>query len=169
MDLKARIVGQLGFVRGLTERILSDFKSPDDFVYQVDPNTNHVLWLAGHLGVVENFMIRQFDPTKAVETAGYRDQFGIGSRPIGDLSAYPPVEEVLAFMRERRAALLALVAPLGDADLLRPCPPGAPAFMTDLASVLEAAVWHEAMHTGQMTVVRRALGHPPIVDRPPPT
>ena len=52
---------------------------------------------------------------------------------------------------------------LSEDDLNRPCPPGGPGVLTDVASVFELSSWHEGMHSGQLTMLRRALGHPPNV------
>lgn len=167
MRLAERLLQQLKTIRGLSERILADFHTPSEYTYQVYPQTNHALWFAGHMGLVDNFMLRQFDAREVREPAGYREKFGMGTRPTDQPGDYPPAAEVLAFMRERRETLLGLVAGLSDEQLAAPCPPGMPPFATDIASLLEMAVWHEALHAGQVTVIRRALGHPPLVDAPP--
>ena len=39
--------------------------------------------------------------------------------------------------------------------------------LPDFAAVFETAIWHEGLHCGQITVARRALGFPPLVDAPP--
>jgi uncharacterized damage-inducible protein DinB len=168
MPLRQRLKRQLETVRGMSESLLSAFKTPRDWTFQVHPQANHALWFAGHVGTVDNFMISLLAPEKAVEKPGYREKFGMGSRPTADPDAYPPPAEVLAFMRERRQAVLDLLAALEEEDLQRACPKGAPPMMPDMASVFEAAAWHEALHAGQVTVARRALGHPPMVDRPKP-
>jgi hypothetical protein len=66
-------------------------------------------------------------------------------------------------MRERREALLGVLDKLSDEDLAKPMPPGTPDFLSDVGSVFEAAVWHEGLHSGQLSVTRRALGHEPLM------
>src|SRR5581483_10381587 len=102
-------------------------------------------------------------PDKAQEPANYRDLFGMGSQPTNDPAKYPHPEDVLAYMRERRQTLLNEAEKLTDADLEKPMPKGAPAFLSDYASLLEMMSWHEGIHAGQLTVVRRALGYKPIL------
>ena len=92
--------------------------------------------------------------------------FGMGSQPTSDVDAFPPVDEVLSYMRDRRGELLKVLNSMSDADLARPKPEGAPDMFTDLASVFETAIWHEALHAGQVSVARRALGHAPLFDSP---
>jgi hypothetical protein len=65
-------------------------------------------------------------------------------------------------MRERRATLLNVLDGMSEEDLAKKTPNGAPDFLPDAASVFELAVWHEGQHSGQLTVARRALGHPPL-------
>jgi len=34
--------------------------------------------------------------------------------------------------------------------------------LADYAAVFEMAIWHEGLHSGQLSSVRRALGHGPV-------
>ena len=167
IDLKERLRQQLDLIRGISEQTLSVFETPEEWTHQVHPKANHALWFAGHVGIVDNFMLSRISPEKAAEPEGYREKFGMGSRPTSDPSDYPPIEEVLAFMRERRQVVLDVLDALGDDELTMPTPEGTPEFITDVASVFQTAVWHEALHLGQVTVARRALGFAPLVDAPP--
>ena len=40
-------------------------------------------------------------------------------------------------------------------------------FLPDLGSIFEIATWHEAMHLGQVTVIRRSLGNQPLFGAAP--
>lgn len=162
MQLKERLKSQLLKVRGLSEELLKAFNKPEEWTHQVAPNSNHALWFVGHMGVTDNFFLSMLDSSKVKDAEGYAERFGIGSQPVDDASAYPPVEEVLGYMRERRAALLEILDQMSEGDLGRSVPEGAPAMWTDFASVLETAIWHETMHAGQVTVARRALGNAPL-------
>ena len=65
--------------------------------------------------------------------------------------------------RDRRQALLAVLDKMSEEDLAKQVPPGGPAFLTDNASMFELLVWHEGLHTGQVSIARRALGHAPLM------
>ncbi len=166
MDLNTRLENQLNLVRGISEGLLAVFRTPEQWTHQVHPHANHALWFAGHVGTVDNFMIARLDAAKVAERTGYRERFGMGSRPTANPADYPPPEEVLQFMRERREVLLDILRELSEEELQKPAPPGTPEFMRDVASIFEAAAWHEALHAGQVTIARRSLGHPPMVDAP---
>jgi hypothetical protein len=163
MALKERFEARLKAARKYSEGLLSNFKTPEQWTHQVHPQANHALWFAGHMGVTDNFFLSVLDRTKCRELPGYNDKFGVGSQPTSDPRCYPPPEEVLAYMRERREALFCVLASLAEEDLSRPTPQGAPDFLSDFASVFETAIWHEGLHSGQVSVAHRALGNRPLI------
>ena len=162
MSLNQRLENQLNIVRGIAEQMLAAFETPEQWTLQVHDQANHALWFVGHIGTVDDFMLRMVNPEKTSVPDGYREKFGMGSQPTANPDDYPPVEEVFTYWRRQREALLATLAGLSDDDLAKPAPEGGPGFITDVASIFEAATWHEAMHLGQVTIARRALGHAPL-------
>ena len=162
MTLKERLQRNLANVRQVSERLLADFRTPEQWVFQVHPNCNHALWFAGHMAQLDNFFLSLVAPQRVRQLPEYQSRFGMGSQPSGDPTAYPPPQDVLATMRERRAALLAALDSMTDEDLAKKLPPGTPDFLSDVGSVFELAVWHEGQHNGQLTVARRALGYQPL-------
>ena len=160
--LKERLQRQLVSARQMSARLLEDFKTPEQWTTQVHPGCNHALWFAGHMGYVDNFFISVAAPDRAIKRQDMDEKFGMGSQPTSDPALYPPVAQVLEFMRERRQTLLDVLDKMTEADLSKPTPEGSPDFLSDLASVFEMAIWHEGMHSGQLTVARRALGHTPV-------
>jgi len=167
MELQQRILRQLNLVRGIHESLQQAFHTPAEWVFQVHPTANHALWVAGHIGTVDNFLLSIVAPDHMLVRPGYQEKFGMGSRPTSRPEDYPPPEEVCDYMRQTRASLLAILVSMDDARLRQPPGPNAPEFVTDVAAAFETAVWHESLHVGQMTVSRRALGHPSMVDTPP--
>jgi uncharacterized damage-inducible protein DinB len=168
MTPKEKLKVLLERARGASERMLADFKTPQQWTHQVCPGANHAMWFAGHMASVDNFFISFLSPDKKIELPGYQEKFGMGSTPVDDPAAYPAPEEVFAKMKDRRAALMSVLDRTPDADLDKPTPPGAPDFMKDIGSTFELLAWHEGVHTGQLSVARRSLGHQPIFTRPAP-
>ncbi len=162
MNLKERLQKQLSTARDYTEKLLADFKTPEQWTHQVHKNANHALWFAGHMAAGDNFFIGVIDPSKADKRPVYEEKFGMGSRPTSNPADYPPVEEILAYMRDRRKVLLDLLASLSEADLAKPTPKELEMLFSDVAGVFAMAVWHEGLHSGQISVARRALGHEPV-------
>jgi uncharacterized damage-inducible protein DinB len=163
MSLKERLKRQLTSARALSERLLADFKTPEDWTRQLHPGCNHALWFAGHMANTDNFLISMIAPERARENKEFGLKFGMGSQPSPNPADYPPPEEVLATMRERRQSLLSLLDGLSDDDLSQKTADGAPEFLSDFASVFELAIWHEGLHSGQLSLTRRALGHAPVM------
>ena len=156
MNVKERLKRQLVATRQMSDRMLADFQTPADWVYQVHPNCNHALWFVGHMASTDNFMISLIAPDQSRQIEGLAERFGMGSQPTNNAAAYPPAEEVLADMHERRAKLLEVLDGLSEEDLSKSTPKGAPDFLPDFASVFEMAIWHEGIHSGQLTVTRRS-------------
>jgi uncharacterized damage-inducible protein DinB len=162
MALKDRLLRQLKNTREMSERLLADFKTPQDWTFQVHPGCNHALWFAGHMATSDNFFLSLIAPDKKKEMPEFQTKFGMGSQPTNEPTAYPEAEGVLATMRERREALLSTLEGMCDDDLAKKTPDGAPDFLPDVGSVFEVAIWHEGRHSGQLSVARRALGHQPL-------
>jgi hypothetical protein len=163
MALKQRLTQQLLKARQMGERMLADFKTPQQWTHQVQPGVNHALWFAGHMAVSDNFFVSVLDPAQVKDLGESQRLFGVGSQPVDDPAHYPPPEAVLEQMRERRQTLLGILETLSDEDLAKKTPPGSPNFLADLGSVFEMAIWHEGVHTGQLSIARRAIGCEPLM------
>lgn len=162
MDYKPRLKALLEQARETSEKMLASFKTPQDWTYQVHPNANHAMWFTGHMASADNFFVGVVAPDKVTTLPpGYKEMFGMGSKPSPKPADYPPPEEVLKVFRDRRQALLAALDSLSESDLANP-PKGGPEFIKDFAGVFEMAIWHEGLHTGQLSIARRALGHAPL-------
>ena len=148
MSPKDRLRRQLVKTRELSERLLADFHSRQEWVHQVHPGCNHALWFAGHMANLDNFFLSLVAPEKSIHLDGFVPRFGMGSHPTSNPDDYPPPDEVLETMRERRQTLLRVLDELSEEDLSHPTPAGSPDFLTDYAAVFEMANWHEAMHAG---------------------
>ena len=104
MTLKERSQRNLSNMRQMSERLLADFRTPEQWVFQVHPSCNHALWFAGHMAQFDNFFISLVAPGPGKELPEFPAKFGMGSQPTSSPADYPPPETVLATMRERRQA-----------------------------------------------------------------
>lgn len=163
MSVKERLRRQLVTARKASEGMLAAFTEPEQWLFQVHPTANHALWFAGHMGVADNFFLSIVAPQHVRADETLAKAYGKGSRPSADPADNPPVRRVLDYMRDRRQALLASLEEMSEADLAKDSPVGRPDFFTDLASVFELAVWHEGLHSGQLSIARRALGNAPLM------
>jgi uncharacterized damage-inducible protein DinB len=163
MDLKQRILWQLQTIRQLGDQMLTAFTSPTDWTYQLFPSANHAMWIVGHLAMVDNSAISKLFPEKCVQNADYSEKFGRQSKPSPNSDDYPPAEELLSFRHDRRATLLNCITEMTPADFEKPVPSPKPPFIQTAGDLLSFLAVHEGMHTGQLSMCRRALGHAPIV------
>ncbi len=163
MSQATRLQTQLSNVRRLSEAFLKDFQKPEEWLFQVHPTANHALWFVGHMAVMDNFFVGLLDPRQAIDLGPYDDLFGMGSQPSPQMDDYPPPVEVLAAMRDRRRALLNLLSKLDDEALGTRMPPGLPEMWQDKAGIFESVIWHESLHAGQVSIARKSLGYPPIL------
>lgn len=162
MTLIDRLTAQLRMVRDMTEKILEAFQTPEEWTHQLAPGTNHALWFVGHMAASDNYFIGLVDPKRAKSMEQLDALFGTGSRPSGNPDDYPPAAEVLDAMHERRATWVELLQGLSDKQLGKPLPEDTPDFLTDVGSLFELTINHEWLHLGQVTLIRRALGHEPL-------
>jgi hypothetical protein len=88
-------------------------------------------------------------------------RFQKGSTPSPDPSDYPPSEEIVqVFHRVHRQALQEL-ATYSDQDLDVKLPEPHAVFDTKMGSVIFCSA-HEMLHAGQIGLIRRLIGKPPL-------
>ena len=167
MKLADRILRQLNEVRDRSEKLLSAFQTPEHWTHQLAAGTNHALWFAGHMAACDNWLIGIVATDRAKQMDDWYTLFGTGSRPTSDPDNYPPPAAVLDAMRERRGVLTEILNGLSDEELERAAPEAITDWCPDVGTIFEGSVWHEAMHAGQVTLIRRALGHEPLFSADP--
>jgi hypothetical protein len=163
---RERFVFWLGRTRALLEGMLADFTTPERWTFQLYEGANHALWIAGHLAFVDNAFVSLINPSKAIDLSAWAPIFGPGSQAVSNIEAYPPVDEVLTQLRERRAALVEAYLAATDEELNGPLPPGFPLPMEVVGEVANVAPSHESIHAGQLSMIRRHFGHQPVLPIP---
>lgn len=133
----------------------------DEPLVQPTPNGgNHPLWIIGHLALGESNLLDGFILGQPNRFPELEAMFGMGSTPVVDADKYPSMEELYAKFEAIRAASLAHLDTLSEADLDRPS--HAPAefgeFFGTVGACYAAMSNHVSFHTGQVADVRRAAG-----------
>ncbi len=123
---------------------------------------NHALWVAGHIADTDDFFWRTLTGKPSGLPAGWKEKFGGGSTPVDDPKAYPPLAEVKRVLADRREALVAYFRSLDGKTLQSPSPEKVKFFGPTYAALPGSIAWHEGLHTGQITMVRKGLGMPPL-------
>ena len=152
----------LDLARRQTLRLAQDIP-PDKLCHQPVPNANHALWVLGHLAVSDDYFQSQLGGRKPVLDESWNKLFATGSKPTSNRSAYPKLDEVKAGMERSRKALLDWLGSLDDRKLMSPMPANWTEFAPTFAALAGTVAWHEGLHAGQLSVVRRSLGLPPTM------
>ena len=158
------LVDRLKAARGWTLGLLEDIEASAWFAMP-GPGIGHVAWQVGHLtsSQVALIHVRCFDKSyDAVLPSGFREAFGKGSTPVASRGAYPAVAEIRTAFDRIQAEALELIAGMPETELA--LPPGSdphPLFTTKRGAIATAAL-HETFHAGQIALIRRLSGKPPL-------
>jgi hypothetical protein len=145
----------------MLEWYVSDLSDADLLVRPV-PAANHIAWQLGHLIVGEPFLVRSELPDAAFPDlpAGFAEQHTKETCTSDSPADFRTKAEYLDLSKKNRAATLATLDTLTDADLDRACTGRMAKFCPKLVNLLLMVSDHTTMHAGQFTVVRRKLGKP---------
>jgi hypothetical protein len=160
-------IEQIAFARRYTLGLLEK-TGPDDWFRQPPGCVTHLAWQVGHLAMAEYRLalerIRGPRPEDgALISAEFLRTFGRDSVPVpvADLARYPLPAEIRAVFDRVHEQTVRELPNLADADLDSPVHPPHRVAKTKLWSLLWCAQ-HEAVHAGQIGLLRRLLGYPPV-------
>ncbi len=152
----------LGFARYWTMSFLRGIPE-DRYTWQPWAGANHVTWTLGHLMVTDNWILKTLGGADRDPDGRLAAIYGMGSRPEPDAARYLPPEELKRAMAAARQELLQFAEQMSEEELLRPNEGDLQRFAPDRVGMLYSLAWHEGMHGGQLTAIRKALGLPPII------
>ena len=139
-----------------------DDLSPAEFAAQPVPGANSVAWMVGHLALTDRRVTGLLGGAVPLLPDGFEAKFKTTKQPATEQKDLGDPKELVAVFDAHRAALVAAVRAATPEALNAPMPNPHPLFTT----VGEAAVFmavHLGLHGGQVTVIRRALGYPPVM------
>ena len=148
----------------ILDMYVGDLTDADLYVRPV-PQANHIAWQLGHMIVGDSFLVKsEFPDAKFPELpAGFNDHYGNeGSKKDGP-EGFLTKAEYLKLFGQVRAASIAALEGLTDADLDRKCTGKTASFCPTVADLFQMVANHTLMHAGQFTVLRRALGKPVLM------
>ena len=118
----------------------------------------HTLWTLGHLAYIETLVVRTFMLGEENPLAHWEATFD-GAAVSGDITQFPPFDEVLARCRDVRQSTIALLNSLSEDDLDRVSanvPEGFADTFGTYRLCLQYVADHFYMHRGQLADARRA-------------
>ena len=151
----------LEFARNYTLRLLE--QTPREQWLQVPAaGVSHIAWQVGHLAMAEyRLALARVRPRTAHDADLIRDQFLLefGRDSVPNLST--DVEVVWQTFQKVHTQVLAELGTWTEEELLAPLL--APhSIATTKIEAIEWCVHHELLHAGQIGLLRRQLGHPPL-------
>lgn len=146
----------------MARRALEGALQPEHLVFTLPPSRSHILWLTGHIALSLDRLSGLSIGAPLVLPEHYTPLFGLGSQPLPDAAAYPPLGELLEALNRAVEATVARVLTLAPADLARPLPDSLPVarIFPTLGELLTGAVIHTSYHSGQISLLRRVQGLP---------
>ncbi len=129
-------------------------------VFPTPKGGGHTLWVLGHLAYIEALVIHRFILTEPNPLADWEELFD-GADISGDVSRYPPFDQVLAQCRETREQTMTLLSSLSEDDLdnvSTNVPKGFEDTFGTFRLCLQFVADHWYMHRGQLADARRAAG-----------
>lgn len=128
---------------------------PEDWFRKPGDDSNHLLWLLGHVVVHRGHVLKtlgvQWDSTWA-------PLFARGSQRV-DEAEYPSVDEMRAAWEQISAQLKTALRDAPEDVLTKPAPEGPPSFDKKLSGTVAFYAFHDTYHTGQMSFLRKWLGY----------
>ena len=161
MDVKTTLITGLANSLALLERYVADL-SPQDMLHRPCGGANCAAWILGHLTLSErNFLSKLAPETMPALPEGFETRFGQGENAPKSEN-YGDTSRLLDIFREHRQALIAAVETLDPARLDDSTGIDHPFFRT-YGIALDFMPIHVGLHAGQITIIRRSLGRPPLV------
>ena len=145
------------FVNALFEAM-----TEDQLCHQPFPGANHALWIMGHLASVDAFLLQACGGPSDPQLLAMQPLFFMKSQPSPNLSDYPPVAQVRAWFDLTRKTVLDWFRSQNEQDLSTPLPEGLREIAPDRLCLIARLAIHEAGHAGQLTMIRKSLGLPPV-------
>jgi hypothetical protein len=144
----------------LLHRMVDDL-SPAEFGHQPVPGANSAAWVVGHLALTARRTAERAGATGLPDVPpGLADRLTVTKQPAGDQSDIGDPAELLRLFDECTDKLIEVVRGLPAEALGGPTK--AP-FASNAGEGFLFLSLHVAMHTGQLSTIRRSLGKPPVV------
>lgn len=156
---------RIEFARNYSLTLLEDL-SDDEWFWKPEEFTTHVAWQVGHLAMSEYglTLFRQRgrqDIDSELMSGKFRKLFMRGTEPKQDREAYPSPAEICQVLDRVHDQMRMEIADFDSEVLDEPVDAPHSAFATRYGALLFAGD-HEMLHAGQIGLLRRLMGKPPL-------
>jgi hypothetical protein len=159
------VLKQIEFAREYVISLLADVEQEEWF--RMPPGSpTHLAWQVGHLAMAEYglalFRQRGRQPEDMqLMGSSFRKLFSRGSTPAATAAAYPSPAEIRATFDRVHAQALLEIPTFSAEQLAEPSDMPYAGYPTKLGALLFCPL-HEMIHAGQIGILRRLLGKPPV-------
>lgn len=155
------LTGALKGSEGVALGFISDLTDADLLVRPV-PGANHIAWQIGHLILAERYLMGEQLPQVSYPPlpAGFEARHGKEAASSTETTGWLSKSEYERLFRETRAATVAAVSKLTEADLNQDTKGRMAVKAPKLGNLIQLLSNHDIMHSGQFSVVRRKQGKP---------
>ena len=162
MDSRAALKASLDWGTMLVTTYLGDLEDADLLVRPI-PECNHIAWQLGHLINSENTITEATLPgSMPALPAGFAEKHTKETAGSNNPADFLTKAEYLVLREEQRAATVAALAKLSDAELDQLPPEQFRTYLKSVGDLFAMLGTHDVMHAGQWAVIRRKLGRPPL-------
>ncbi len=138
--------------------------SNEDLMQRPHSGCNHLNWQLGHLVSSDNSMFNgMFAGEMPALPEGFAEKYSKENKDSDDPAAFCTKDELMEIHQAQRAAVMAKLDSLSDADLDAPGPESLRSFAPTVGAVLAMLGSHWIMHAGQWVIVRRELGKDVVI------
>lgn len=151
---------------GYADLLVRDIPA-DVFAHKPAPTLNHPAFNIGHLSLYPNRIFTMLSRSDlVVEKPGFSDLFKAGSPCVEQDGRYPHKDEILAYFRERHAAVAEYISQVGEDVWQRENP--IEGRLRELFPLVGMGVNfmlnnHMMSHLGQVSAWRRVMGLPSVM------
>jgi hypothetical protein len=159
-DVREAIVMALANSQFMLDRFIADL-TPVEYLHRPVPKANCAAWIVGHLILTDRRAMGRLGADLPGLPEGFeqrfaRDEHAPAAADYGDVSG------LRAMFNETRGWLIEAVKGASPEVLNRPLENVHPRFKT-VGEMAHFMAIHTSMHAGQITIIRRCLGRPPLI------
>jgi hypothetical protein len=137
-------------VNGIVSQI-----QPDDWFRKPGDDSNHLLWVVGHLSTARGSVVRLLGGEWSDQ---WTSLFTRGAKPAPQTD-YPSAQQILDRWNDVSAKLSSLIAHPPGELMSKPAPDGPPSFDGKVSGTVAFLAFHETYHVGQVAYLKKWLGY----------
>ncbi len=144
----------------MVQRFTADLQ-PSEYLHRPTEKANCAAWTVGHLALSDRHVLKLLGAEAPPLPEGFDQRFSReeGCPQAGD---FGDVAAIVPVFNAHRTRLIEAVKRATPEQFEKPMEKPHPMFKT-LGEFVGFMASHTAMHAGQITIIRRSLGRPPLV------